>query len=135
MKKILNFIRLKRDTSPDEGVSITAKQQPFVSSIEPCVKLNLPSSFMIAGIPVKVYLDPKLFEREGCIGKTNYAEQSITLDPTLTYAETIEQTFLHEVCHWIFHIIGREDINDDDPLIDMMAHLLYQVMSTEKGRL
>ena len=99
----------------------------------PCCQKTSPNRFTIAGIPFRVILDPKLFEREGCIGKVSYAEQSITVDPTLAAKETTEVAYWHEIVHLIFHVIGREDLCDDDPLVDMIAHLLYQVINTSEG--
>ena len=56
--------------------------------------MKIPSRIMIAGIPIKTNIDRKLYQNHGAIGASDYAQQEISIDDTISARETIEQTYL-----------------------------------------
>jgi len=60
----------------------------------------------------------------------DYKNQKIYINKNLVTKEMTEQTYYHELVHWITFLMLREDLNRDEKFIDMFAHLLYQGLST-----
>lgn len=94
--------------------------------------MRIPESFKIAGLTINVTTDNELVKRRNVIGEARYSEQSILIDRTAAPAETTEQAFLHEAIHWVFYILNEEELRNNEKLVDTMAHLLYQIMTTAK---
>ena len=44
-----------------------------------------------------------------------------------------EHVFLHELVHFIFHMIGERECYENERLIDSFAGLLHQYMVSQKG--
>ena len=42
------------------------------------------------------------------------------------------QTFLHEFYHAAFQGLGRNDLNDDEVIVDTLASLTHQMLKTAK---
>jgi len=45
---------------------------------------------------------------------------------------TQEQTLLHEVLHCIFEVLGRDDLSQDETLVQSVSLLLHQYRETAK---
>lgn len=90
----------------------------------------IPKSFCLAGLTITVKQKPLKNESDRCIGHADYQRQAIELTTGLVPLETLEQTFYHEEVHWILHIMGRDELRDDEKFVDMFAHLLYQAIKT-----
>jgi len=41
---------------------------------------------------------------------------------------TIDETFLHELAHWIFYFAGTEEMRSDEPLTDRVANVLHELV-------
>ena len=90
--------------------------------------MKIPETIQIAGKTVKIIYDEKLSVKESFNGAC-YADQSeIILDPSLD-RQKLEQTFLHEVLHFINKVRGLSETQfDDEPHVYPLSELLYQVI-------
>ena len=93
------------------------------------MKLNIPTKVEIAGIVIKTILmtEEDNWDEKNCIGKADYQNQAIIIDVTrIKETETLEQIYYHELLHWLFHIMGEEELQRNEKVIDLLAHFLYQ---------
>ena len=92
--------------------------------------MNIPSHFYLGGIRIDV-VEENLVETENCIGKACYSKQQIAIDTKAAPREITEQSFLHEVIHWCFYIMGEDDLRNNEKIVDILAHLLYQYTESQ----
>lgn len=93
------------------------------------MKLNIPKEVTIAGITIKTVIITKKgeWDEERTIGKADYENQKIIIDTTfVSCPEMLEQVYFHELLHWIYFILGETEMQRNEKLIDLVAHLLYQ---------
>lgn len=90
----------------------------------------IPKEFHLAGIKVKVVLDPTLHERRKIVGEARYPDQTILLDNKVLKDELLEQNFYHELIHWVFYILNMDELRNDEKLVDTMSYLIHQSMKT-----
>lgn len=91
----------------------------------------IPTSFWLGGIKIDVVYDDTLVKTRQVIAEAQYGRQRILLDPSATPLQTIEQSYLHELVHWIFYIMGEDELRNNERIVDLFAHLLYQARMTE----
>jgi hypothetical protein len=92
--------------------------------------MNLPKKIEIAGITVNIILDGKLSEKEGALGVADYESQTITICPD-TGDDIMNQTYVHEIVHYILYIMGRRKLMMDEEFVECFSQLLYQVMKQD----
>ena len=92
---------------------------------------KIPATITIAGMTVKTVEDNTLKERYKALGKADYSTQSIILDMEHQTKQSAEQTYIHEMVHFIFHYLYLKE-RDDEKFVDNVAHLLYQALKTAK---
>jgi len=74
---------------------------------------------------------PGMLKEEKVIGKAVYLHQEIWLDLGCgAHEETLEQSFIHEVVHWILWMMNHPLIGDET-FVDSFAHFAYQVLDTQ----
>jgi predicted SprT family Zn-dependent metalloprotease len=99
--------------------------------------MSIPSSFWLYGQLITVRYDPTLSDHTDCVGEARYRTNQIVLQPdtvsTKRVRTKIEHTFLHEVLHYIFYVLGEEELRVNEKLIDSVAALLHQVLTTSHG--
>ena len=99
----------------------------------------IPKRFNILGYTVTVEPTNQLRMSNGAVGMADHDLLRILLQQnTLTYPRAranIEQTYLHEVFHWIFHCAHKYELSEDEDFVDICASMLHQVLSTSKGEL
>jgi len=94
--------------------------------------MQIPKRFKLMGIPVRVIPDTTLSKQKGVLGEARYSEQAILLDTEASSKESTEQAFLHELVHWIFFLLGEDDLRNNERLVDTIAHLFYQYLETQE---
>lgn len=94
----------------------------------------IPSQFALMGHTISVTWQADLIDRENDVGQARYRENVICLQantPGVTRPQSqLEQTFFHELLHFIFEILGEEDLRTNEQLIDQMSGLLHQAFVT-----
>ena len=108
---------------------------------ETTTQMKIPKRFKLFGRTIEVVFDEALFvERPECSGFASYRMGKIELNPSkFLYgkADQKEQTFYHELMHFILYHAGSsysgEDHNNmhqDEPFVDLCSNLLHQAIST-----
>ena len=92
--------------------------------------MNIPKSVELAGITVNTIVNNELVELKKIIGEAQYAQQQIMLDCKAAPREITEQAFFHELVHWIFYIMNEDEMRNNEKLVDLFSHLLYQALKT-----
>ena len=93
--------------------------------------MNIPKSFKLAGTTISVIQDSQLYATRKIVGEAVYSKQTILLDTGHCSQEQIEQNFLHELIHWVFYIMGEDDLRNNERVVDLLAHFLHQVVKTQ----
>ena len=96
-------------------------------------KLPIPKQFELHGQTVKVGYDDAMVGDRGSVGESKYKENKILLQPNVSghacSQEYIEQTFCHELVHYIL-LHMNSDKNSDEAFVDTFGHLLHQALVT-----
>ena len=90
----------------------------------------IPKSFMLGGLKINVQFDTNLSSKKKVIGEAHYAKQMIRLDPSIALVQSVEQASLHELTHWIFYVMNEESLRNNEKIVDLFAHFLYQALTT-----
>ena len=116
------------DTS--RRIDTATRQQPEAAPAPTFTSSIVPSSFMLGGLKINVQFDYNMISSKKCIGEARYSDQLIILDPGTTPRQTVEQAFVHELTHWIFYMMNEDELRNNEKLVDLFAHFMYQVLST-----
>ena len=129
--------------------SIYAQMDAFFSEMKnikweknEMTEFAIPKTFNLLGKTIEVRYVPNLINRESRTGQSVYRENSIELQPSVRGypipMDSIEQTFFHELVHWILFSMKNEkadSLNDDENFVSLFASLLHQALThrtTEK---
>lgn len=93
------------------------------------MQITVPKKFDVGGITVDV-VDEVIASK--VIGEARYAKQQIAINMQAAPEDTVNQTFVHELTHWILFIMNRKDLCDDEKFVDVFAHLLCQAVKTSR---
>jgi len=88
----------------------------------------IPHNIKIGGIDVKVERDPELMRTQHVAGMACYEHQKIIIDPTIEGLDILQQTFIHEVVHFILYVMGKQELRQNEEFVDSFAHLAYQII-------
>ena len=77
----------------------------------------------ICGIPYKIIECEENFS-DGHCGLIDYRKQLIKINKDMA-KEYKEQTLMHEMIHGIFTCIGRNDLAEDEVLVQSLANGIY----------
>jgi len=111
--------------NPSRKIEHIATQQAGHTDVH-IVSSIIPSSFWLGGLKISVAFDDTMVKAKQVIGEARYAHQQIVLDRSVAPLQTVEQSFYHEMVHWIFYVMGEEDLRNNEKLVDLFAHFLYQ---------
>lgn len=101
----------------------TGKKKLFHSDI-------IPKSFCLGGLRIEVEIDDSLGENLKMVGQADYQNQKIRLDPSITPLQATEQSYIHELVHWIFFMMNENKLRNNERIVDTFAHFLYQALVT-----
>jgi hypothetical protein len=90
----------------------------------------IPKEFFLAGIKVKVILDPTLHATRKIVGEARYPDQQILLDNKMLSGELLEQNFYHELIHWVLYVLNEDALRENEKLVDTIAYMLHQGLKT-----
>jgi len=101
--------------------------------------MRIPKSFNLFGETITVRIIPKAIDGEGTqqlVGLAKYCENEIVLATHDIYGtpiakKNIEQSFFHELMHFIFDKVAP-DMRSNEELVDLTAALLHQMFITAK---
>ena len=89
--------------------------------------MNIPEQVDILGIPYHVKFVPVVDKHEYSYGQIDHVRQEILIDEELTQQRRL-QVYWHEVVHGIFSQLAREELHQDEVLVQSMAIALHQLV-------
>jgi predicted SprT family Zn-dependent metalloprotease len=102
--------------------------------------MRVPKRFRLMGQIIDVVYRPDQFRDSGWEGVASYQTNQIVLQPSSDAVplkpEALEQTFLHEMVHFILYHSGaaytgkRDYMHQDEGFVDLTASLLHQALTT-----
>ena len=97
---------------------------------------KIPSEIQLMCRTIKTVYEGDLGYKKDLRGEARYRQNTIAIqacteDVPIPYEQQIE-TFYHEMLHWIFNLIERQDLNDDEKLVEMAGKLLTQALITAR---
>jgi hypothetical protein len=92
---------------------------------------GIPKSFQLMGHTITVVnVTPRKWKHsKDCVGMWLPSENRIELLTTLKGTNR-QQTFMHEATHAILDTAGYHKLSEDEDLVDRVAHLLQQMLTT-----
>lgn len=92
----------------------------------------MPTSFELLNHTIEVGYSPAL-DYAGEYGSAHYAQNTICLGVDEKISPTVvHHTFCHELVHFLFHYAGRDDLAEDEILVDTIGGLLAQYEATKR---
>ena len=92
----------------------------------------IPKSFWLGGLKITVERDDALIDAKKVIGEAHYSSQKIVLDASVAPLQLLEQSFTHEMVHWILYVMNEDELRNNEKFVDVFAHFLYQAMATRE---
>ena len=102
--------------------------------------MQIPNRFKMFGQTIEVVFGEKYFLGSDNIGYAAYRLNQIQLKPVSASNprtdSQLEQTFWHELMHWVLFFAGdantgRQDhLHQEEGLVDISAHLLQQAINS-----
>ena len=96
--------------------------------------MTIPKTFELMGQTINVKFVSELLQESDTLGQACYRTGEIKiLENSPAYKVTEEKQmriFLHELMHWIFYKLKKDDLRNDEDLVDMVADLLMQTIKT-----
>lgn len=94
------------------------------------MKFKAPKQFDLGGYTFSVQQSE--MQRTGVHGLTNYDKGEIWLDDRLEPEDLKAITFYHEWFHAAFNAAGRDDLRNDEGLVDLMGSFMWQLFKSAK---
>ena len=100
--------------------------------------MNIPNSITLMGHKIDIVWDDTLVHEKDALGLADYRINKIRLQPSTDVypipRSVIEQAYIHEVVHYILHMLHEHDLRSDEKLVDNIAGLLYQALKDDKEK-
>lgn len=87
----------------------------------------------ICGIPYDVEYCKDAFNVDAHFGQIEYKTAKILINEEMT-DEMKAETLCHEILHGIFVHIGRSDLNNDEPFVQMLGNAINQTFAVKVGK-
>ncbi len=98
------------------------------------MSLKIPKTFELFGQKINIVYDPDLLKEKKSYGVADFDENTIYLQPLdeeiNRSSHQLEQTFIHELCHFIFLRCGYSKLAKNEDLIEVVSHAVQQVINT-----
>lgn len=93
----------------------------------------IPKQIQLMSQPIAIKYDKTLNRDDGCDGLADFSEYTITLDSHRDASEPInkifmERVYLHELTHWILHMMGEERLCHNEKFVEVFSNLLHQAL-------
>jgi hypothetical protein len=97
-------------------------------------KIKIPKKFQLGGRTITVQFTEKIAGDEDCIGKAQHRKDKILLqnhtNSITRPPEAIEETFLHELTHWVLEMMAEFELNRNEKFVSLFASHLHQALKT-----
>jgi hypothetical protein len=93
--------------------------------------MDVPRRFKLFGIQYTVEVIPPIrWKRSDCVGYLDQNRAVIHIKKGA--ADVNAQTFWHEIAHLTLTSANREDLSEDEGLVDLLASMIHQVIATSQ---
>ena len=96
--------------------------------------MRIPKRFQLYGQTIEVVMDPTIGHNSDCRGLADYRNNKIMLqlpgEQVPCPQSQIEQSFLHELVHYLFDMAGYPDDRKDEVKVERISNLLHQALVT-----
>ena len=94
-------------------------------------KPRVPRKFKLLSHTIRVKENPAPIN-DDVYGVALYPKNEIHLFTGELSDSVAQHTFCHELVHFLFHYAGREDLAEDESLVDLIGGLLAQYEATKR---
>lgn len=99
--------------------------------------MKIPKTFELMGTKIEVVEDADIMQNDDAMGMAVYRMDKIKIAPNVPSRfmsqDQKEHVFLHELMHWIFYKLNKDDLRKDEDLVDMISDLLHQAIKSAEG--
>lgn len=88
-------------------------------------QFKIPKQFDLAGATFKVLIKEGI-SKAGAHGLTHYDAAEVWIDKDLKPEDLKAITFYHELFHAMFNTLGKDDLKNDESLVDALGNLMWQ---------
>ena len=96
--------------------------------------MKIPASFLLHGQKINVILEDHIGAENGTLGEARLATNTIAIQSNANgytrIQSQLEETYIHELVHFILHHMGQNELNEEETFVDGFAQLLHQAMVT-----
>jgi len=112
------------------GVGSSPKSRSSAAALDPRSD-GIPKQFQLAGHTIKVVVvQPRKWKHgKDCVGIWLPGDYRIEIISTCRGSNR-QQVFCHEAIHALLEIAGLDDLNSDETKVDLLGHLLQQMLTT-----
>ena len=95
--------------------------------------MKIPKKIKLIGRTIKIKFLDNLTQDRDLYGEAQFGVNKILLQKRVKGNKLddsqIGTTFLHELLHWVFYVMGESELRQNEKLIDAMSEILYQVFA------
>ena len=92
----------------------------------------MPTEFELYNHTIRVKENPAHDTDSDVYGVADYRANEIRLYTDRVTETIIAHTFYHELVHFLLHYAGRDDLSNDETLVDTLGGLLAQYEATKR---
>lgn len=94
--------------------------------------MNIPKEITLFSTPIKTVWRRNLRKSKNCLGLADFDRNIIYLQVSTKdnpiCKDKLEQIYLHELAHFALHYAGRDDLMEDETLVDVLGSMLRQIL-------
>jgi hypothetical protein len=96
--------------------------------------MYIPSSFTLFGHTIAVEMHNNMQSEKDCVGESDYRAGVLRIQTNVAGSPRlqteVEQTFFHELIHFIFFYMHEDKLRLNEHIVDSLALLLHQALTT-----
>lgn len=91
--------------------------------------MKIPEKIELMGMTIQTEYSDNLVAGSSNLGEAQYCLNKIILASNENVPRSvIEQTYIHELLHFILYFIAEDEINRNEALVSRLSNMLYQVV-------
>lgn len=93
--------------------------------------MKIPKKINLLNKEIKIEIDKSLVSKDNHLGWADYSKNIIKLDGSKEWEGHIEETFLHELTHWILYSM-EDELHKNEKFVSLFSCLLHQAFKSAK---
>jgi len=98
------------------------------------MEIKLPQSFYLHGQKINIIMVDHIASENGSLGEARMTKNEIAIQQNSAGFKRpqtqVEQTFYHELVHFILHHMGQDELCGEEQFVDGFSQLLHQAMAS-----